>query len=973
MPSHEVIAGARLESAVCPLTVAARCRRGFAPRAVGRRPRSSTRAPLVILLALGLAGVRLQAQRYAWTNFAGSPGTPGTADGRGSAARFRNPVGIAVDDAGNVYVADSGNYTLRKVSAGGVVTTLAGSAGNPGRADGSGTAAQFRWPAGLAAGSGGLVYVTDTDLHTVRALSVGGVVTTLAGNTGNIGSADGAGSAARFNNPLGIALSDTGNIYVADIYSRTIRSVTAAGVVTTLAGLAGHIGSVDGTGSAARFYDPLGVAVDVADTVYVADSSNHTIRRVSAAGGVVTTLAGLAGSAGSADGLGTVARFNLPFGLAADREGNLFITDSRNYTVRRVTAAGQVTTIGGLAGYSGSTDGTGSAARFASPYGIAVDRGGNLYVADAENHRISRGRPLFPATVTGVAAPLADGLWGLGARLAIQVTFSKPVTVTGVPQLTLETGAADAAVNYASGSGTTTLTFLYTVAAGQASADLDYAGTNALALHGGTIRDSAGISATLALPVPGAAYSLGANQAIVIDGIAPTVTLTCAVSEPTNLAPIPFSAAFSQAVSGFDVADLTISNGTGVAFSGAGALYSFAVTPAAQGLVTVALAAGVCASAAGNPNLAAAPMSRTYDGLHPTVISVSSPTPDGIYGPGAVIVVNVAFSEAVTVNGTPRLALETGELAALANYSGGSGTATLTFAYPVSAGHTSADLDYAGTGALVPLEGSIQDAAGNDAVLTLPVPGAPHSLGANQALVVAAVGAPNGPFLARQDAAAVTAGRGIWDLTGSYVSRVDGNALALELVHDTRGKLSGRATLQLSSGGAGVPLALSVRGSVKGVAGTLRAAIALRGTDATGARRAVLTLALALDAAVRQLRGPLTGTLQVHGIATPVVETVTLALPAAMDGTWSLRFELLQEGRGGYGGSATLTLANGVHHQLAAQGRADGAAAMLNLTGRPADPPARAIHMRTAIDTLQGALTRLSIFSGKACGQTLMW
>ncbi len=964
--------GACLESAVCLLTVAARPGRRAAPGAAGRRPRSPARAPLVILLALGLAGMRLQAQRYAWSTFAGSSGTPGTADGRGSAARFRNPIGVAVDDVGNVYVADAGNYTIRKVTAGGVVTTLAGSAGNPGPADGSGSAAQFRWPAGVAAGSGGTVYVADTDLHTLRTVSASAVVTTLAGNTGNIGSADGAGSAARFNNPLGIAVSGTGTIYVADIYSRTIRSVTAAGVVTTLAGLAGHIGSVDGTGSAARFYDPLGVTVDVAGTVYVADSSNHTIRRVSAAG-VVTTLAGLAGSAGSADGLGPVARFSLPFGLAADGEGNLYITDSRNYTVRRLTATGEVTTIGGLAGYPGSTDGTSSAARFASPYGIAVDRGGNLYVADAENHRISRGRPLFPATVTGVTAPLADGLWGVGARLAIQVTFSKPVVVTGVPQLTLATGVAAAVVNYTSGSGTTTLTFLYTVAAGQAAADLDYAGTNALALHGGTIRDSAGISATLALPVPGAAYSLGANQAIVIDGIAPTVTLTCAVSEPTNLAPIPFSAAFSQAVSGFDVADLTISNGTGVAFSGAGALYSFAVTPAAQGLVTVALAAGVCASAAGNPNLAAAPMSRTYDGLHPTVISVSSPTPDGIYGPGAVIVVNVAFSEAVTVNGTPRLALETGELAALANYSGGSGTATLTFAYPVSAGHTSADLDYAGTGALVPLEGSIQDAAGNDAVLTLPVPGAPHSLGANQALVVAAVGAPNGPFLARQDAAAVTAGRGIWDLTGSYVSRVDGNALALELVHDTRGKLSGRATLQLSSGGAGVPLALSVRGSVKGVAGTLRAAIALRGTDATGARRAVLTLALALDAAVRQLRGPLTGTLQVHGIATPVVETVTLALPAAMDGTWSLRFELLQEGRGGYGGSATLTLANGVHHQLAAQGRADGAAAMLNLTGRPADPPARAIHMRTAIDTLQGALTRLSIFSGKACGQTLMW
>ena len=933
--------------------------------------RDGARSRLAILLIATLVGARLAAQRYTWTNFVGQPGTSGTADGTGRAARFYNPVGVAVDSAGAVYVADSGNSTVRKVTAAGVVTTLAGSARSPGANDGTGSAARFRWPAGMAVDSSGTIYLADADLRTIRSVSALGVVTTLAGSSGMIGSADGTGNAARFNNPFGLALDRAGYLYVADTYNRTIRRVTTVGAVTTLAGLASSSGSADGTGSVARFYDPLGVAVDSAGTLYVADSTNHTLRKVTAAG-VVTTLAGLAGSAGSADGAGSSARFNLPFGVAADATGNLYVADARNYTIRKVTAAGVVTTIGGTAGSSGTADGSDSLARFGSPYGIAVDRAGILYVADAANHRISRGVPIAVPTVTEVTSTTPDGTWGIGASIAITVTFSKPVLVSGTPQLTLETGPSAALANYTGGSGTSTLTFSYTVAAGHTTLDLDYVGTTALALHGGAIRDSAGNAAILALPTPGTTHSLSANKALVVDGIAPTLLLSSTAPEPTNLIPIPVTATFSKPVSGFDANDLVVTNGTVGAFAGSAAGYSFTVTAVGQGPVTVTVAAGACVSAAGNPNRAATPLSRTFDSVSPTVDDVSSPARNGIYGPGAVLAIRLTFSEPVSVTGAPQVVLETGETDAAATYAGGSGTTTLTCLYTVAAGDLSVDLDYVGTSALEPRGGTIRDAAGNAAVLTLTTPGTAHSLGANQALVLAAVGAPNGPFLAQVTAPAVASGRGLWNLTGSYATTLDSHDLALNLVHDIRGRLTGVATLRVDTGSAVVPVTMSAKGGVKGDGTALTLALRLRGTDTQRQVAASLSLNLFLDAAARQLRGPVTGSLEVNGVMTPVAGIVTLALRPSMDGTWSLLFELQQNPRG-IGGTATLSLSNGVEYRSQVSGRTVGSAAVLNLTGLPANRPAAGTRMRATIDTLGGALTELAGFVGKAYGQTLAW
>jgi streptogramin lyase len=326
------------------------------------------------------------------TTLAGTAGTYGSADGTGAAARFNNPNGVATDVSGNVYVVDSSNHTIRKIAPAGVVTTLAGKSFG---ADGTGAEASFYGPRGVATDAGGNVYVADQYNHTIRKITPAGVVTTLAGTAGTYGSADGTGAAARFNSPLGVATDAGGNVYVADQYNHTIRKITPAGVVTTLAGTAEVTGSADGTGAAARFNRPYGVATDASGNVYVGDRFNYTIRKITPAG-VVTTLAGTAGTSGGADGTGAAARFNSPLGVATDVSGNVYVADQGNQAIRKITPAGVVTTLAGTAGTYGSADGTGAAASFYQPRGVATDTSGNVYVTDTLNSTI---RKITPAGV----------------------------------------------------------------------------------------------------------------------------------------------------------------------------------------------------------------------------------------------------------------------------------------------------------------------------------------------------------------------------------------------------------------------------------------------------------------------------------------------------------------------------------------------------------------------------------------------
>jgi hypothetical protein len=322
------------------------------------------------------------------TTFAGKAGTSGSTDDTGTAALFNSPSAITSDGT-NLYVADSGNHTIRKiVIAKGTVTTFAGTAGTSGSSDGTGTAALFNSPSGITT-DGTNLYVADSGNNTIRKIVIAtGEVTTLAGTAGTSGSVNGTGTVALFNNPLGVA-SDVNDVYVADSGNNTIRKIViATGEVTTLAGTAGSSGSSDGTGTAALFNNPADIASD-GTNLYIADSGNNTIRKIVIATGEVTTLAGTAGTSGSVNGTGTAALFNNPLGIATDRT-NLYIADSGNNTIRKIVIAkGTVTTFAGKAGSSGSTDDMGTAALFNNPVGVATV-GAILYVGDTGNNTIRK-------------------------------------------------------------------------------------------------------------------------------------------------------------------------------------------------------------------------------------------------------------------------------------------------------------------------------------------------------------------------------------------------------------------------------------------------------------------------------------------------------------------------------------------------------------------------------------------------------
>lgn len=462
-------------------------------------------------LSLPALGQAIYSSPYTITTLAGGFAT-GSQDGVGSSARFNLPAGVAVDNAGNILVSDSHNYTIRKITPAGVVSTLAGFAGSSGTNDGTGRMARFNGPQGLAVDSAENVYVADGSIrlitpagvvktlasglggaagvaadstgnvyvaaygsHTICEVTPSGTnwtVSIIAGVAGNSGSADGTGSVARFNGPSDVALDGAGNLYVADCLNNTIRKMTPSGTnwaVTTLAGLAGHGGTVDGTNNSARFNGPAGLAVDSVGNIFVAEQQSGTIREVSPSGTnwvvttlagspgnqnfadgtnstarlnyplgvavngygdlyvadlgnnairqvassgtnwVVTTFAGLAGRTedqnyGVADGTNGAAQFDLPQAVAVDTNSNVYVADLANSTIRKVTPDGVVTTLAGLAGVPGNADGTNSTARFNSPYAVAVDGSGNVYVADSGNSSI---RLVTPA---GVVTTLASGI-----------------------------------------------------------------------------------------------------------------------------------------------------------------------------------------------------------------------------------------------------------------------------------------------------------------------------------------------------------------------------------------------------------------------------------------------------------------------------------------------------------------------------------------------------------------------------------
>ncbi|MGB5910715.1 MAG: NosD domain-containing protein [Promethearchaeia archaeon] len=361
-------------------------------------------------------------------------------------------------------------------------------------------------------------------------------------------------------------------------------------------------------------------------------------------------------------------------------------------------------------------------------------------------------------TISDVTATDADGTYGIGATISITITFSETVYVTGAPQLALNTGVNAV---YSSGSGSNTLTFTYTVASGQSSSDLDYTSTSALSINGGTIQDLGTNEATLTLPTPGGAGSLGANKDIVIDGIRPSVSNVSATDADGTYgigATISITITFSETVYVTGVPQLALNTGVNAVYSsGSGSntltfTYTVALGQSSSDLdysstSALSLNGGTIRDGIGNdavltlanPGAAGslgANKDIVIDGIRPSVTNVSSTDSDGTYGIGAIISITITFSETVYVAGVPTLTLETGTIDAVATYSSGTGTNTLTFTYTVIIGHTSSDLDYVATDSLSLNGGTIQDGVGNDAILTLPTPGAAGSLGANKNIVI---------------------------------------------------------------------------------------------------------------------------------------------------------------------------------------------------------------------------------------------
>jgi hypothetical protein len=380
---------------------------------------------------------------WAAQTFAGS-GQSGNNDATGSNASFLFPTGISLDAAGNVYVADPVSETIRKISPAAVVRTVAGSIGSFGANDGTGSTARFGQPTDVAVDSLGNLFVVDKDYATIRMITPAGVVSTFAGLPGNIGSDDGAGNDARFRYPQGIAVDLNNNLYVADTDNGTIRKITPSGVVTTIAGQP-PVGQddrfADGTNNTARFNQPRDLAVDNAGNIYVTDTDNNAIRKVTPAGTnwVVTTIAGFFRTNGIADGIGTNALFNGPTDIALDGGGSLYVADSANATIRRIARAGTnwvVTTIAGIPGLQGPNDGAGAASKFNLPQGLAVDGSTNIFVADSLNHTIRKIAPVGTNWIVSTIAGLPESQ-GSADGVGSTARFYSPqgITVDGAGNL----------------------------------------------------------------------------------------------------------------------------------------------------------------------------------------------------------------------------------------------------------------------------------------------------------------------------------------------------------------------------------------------------------------------------------------------------------------------------------------------------------------------------------------------------------
>jgi sugar lactone lactonase YvrE len=302
------------------------------------------------------------------------------------------PIGVAVDGIGNIYIADEDNNRIRKINVAGIITTIAGTgvAGYSGN-NGPATAAEINFPGELAFDRNRNLYFCDQYNNYVHKIDTSGIITTIAGNgTGGYSGDYGPATAAKLSGPFGIAIDNSGNIYIADLGNSCIRKINSSGIITTIAGtgIAGYSGD-NGPATAAQLKYPRGIAFDTIGNLYIADCINHCVRKIDITG-IITTFAGtgIAGYSGN-DSAANAAKLDEPYGIAIDVFGNIYISDASEYsTIRKVSTDGVITTIaGGYYGYSGD-NGPAIDAQLSAPTGIALDSIGNMYIADFQNARI---------------------------------------------------------------------------------------------------------------------------------------------------------------------------------------------------------------------------------------------------------------------------------------------------------------------------------------------------------------------------------------------------------------------------------------------------------------------------------------------------------------------------------------------------------------------------------------------------------
>ena len=370
------------------------------------------------------------------STFAGN-GTAGyTGDGGpATAAELKNPIGVTVDGSGNVYIVDSWNGLIRKVTTAGIISTVAGIGTIGYTGDGGpATSAKMHYPFAVAIDGSGNMYISDQYNQVIRKVNTSGIISTIAGNdTAGYSGDGGVATSAKLNYPGGVAVDGSGNVYFSDNNNNRIRKVNTSGIISTIAGngTAGYSG--DGSAATtAEFNSPTALAIDGSGNIFIADENNNRIRKINTSG-IISTVAGNGTSGFTGDGsTATSAELSSPSGIAVDGTGNLFITDRNNYRIRKVNTSGTINTIAGtsLTGYSGD-GGLATSGELNSPWGVAVDGSGKVFIADAGNQRI-RLVSAVPLPIAGATSVCIGAAIALSDAIAGGVWSSSNTTIATV-------------------------------------------------------------------------------------------------------------------------------------------------------------------------------------------------------------------------------------------------------------------------------------------------------------------------------------------------------------------------------------------------------------------------------------------------------------------------------------------------------------------------------------------------------------